>query len=139
LADNGFAEATISRLMDFLERVEFGEGQVLICQGDEADDLYFLEMGRVSVYLEREDGSPVRLRTLETGTVVGELGLYLPSTRTASVIAEGPTTAYRLTQAAPTELRQSEPELAAAFHELVARLLSDRLVAKDRSLEASLR
>ena len=81
----------------------------------------------------------MRLRTLGAGTVVGELGLYLNTARTASVIADMPTSAYRLTREALSRMKAQEPELAAAFHELVARVLSERLIDSNRSLEAVLR
>ena len=81
----------------------------------------------------------MRLQTLGVGTAVGEVGLYLESTTTASVIAESPATAYRLTRAELTRMKQQEPELAATFHEFIARLLSERLTATNRTLEAVLR
>ena len=81
----------------------------------------------------------MRLHTLGLGTSVGELGLYLGTTRTASVIADSPTIAYRLTQAALSEMEEKDPELAAAFHKFVVRLLSERLIATTQSLEAVLR
>jgi hypothetical protein len=37
------------------------------------------------------------------------------------------------------EMKEKEPELAATFHEFVVRLLSERLSAANRSLEAVLR
>jgi SulP family sulfate permease len=139
LAESGFERARTAQLVEFLEKVEVREGDYLIRQGDEADDLYFIEMGEVSVYLELEDDNRLRLQTLGLGTVVGELGLYLGTKRTASVIADAPTTAYRLTRAALARIRKKEPELAAAFHEFVICLLSERLVATDRLLEAVLK
>jgi SulP family sulfate permease len=139
LVDSGFEKDRIPRLMEFLEKTRVKEGEYLIRQGSEAEDLYFIEMGAASIYLELQDGKRLRLQTLGPGTVVGELGLYLGTTRTASVIADMPTTAYRLTQAALSEMQKKEPELAAAFHELVARALSERLVATTRSLEAVLK
>jgi SulP family sulfate permease len=119
--------------------VQLKEGDYLIRQGDEADTLYFIELGEVSVYLELEDGRRVRLQTLGLGTAVGELGLYLGTTYTASVIADSPTIAYRLTRAALSEMKENEPELAATFHEFAAFLLSERLWATTRTLEAVLR
>jgi CRP-like cAMP-binding protein len=101
--------------------------------------LYFIELGEVSVYLEFEDGRRVRLHTLGLGTSVEELGLYLGTACTASVIADSPTIAFRLTQAALSEIREKEPELAATFHEFVAYLLSERLAATTRTLEAVLK
>jgi SulP family sulfate permease len=96
-------------------------------------------MGTVVVCLETEGGERVRLQTLGLGTAVGELGLYLETTTTASVIAESPATAYRLTRAALSRMAEQEPELAATFHQFVARLLSERLTATTRTLQAVLR
>jgi SulP family sulfate permease len=139
LMAGGFERPNAVRLNDFLERVEVEKGDYLVRQDDEADDLFFIERGMVSIYLELEDGNRVRLQKLGVGTIVGELGLYLGTRRTASVIADWPTTAYRLTHAALSEMKEKEPELAAAFHEYAARFLSERLVATNRSLEAVLR
>jgi SulP family sulfate permease len=139
LADNGFDKANAARLMDFLEQVNLEQDEYLFRQGDPADDLYFIEQGAVSIYMEIEDGSRVRLRTLGRGTVVGEMGLYVGTTRTASVIADFPTTAYRLTLTALSEMREADPVLAADFHEFIARMVSERLVNTNRWLEAVIR
>jgi len=139
LADSGFEKANTARLMEFLERVDIEAGKYLIHQGQEADQLYFIERGTVVVCLETEGGERVRLQTLGLGTAVGELGLYLGATATASVVAESPTVAYRLTRAALARMKKEEPELAATFHEFVAHMLSERLTATTRTLEAVLR
>ncbi len=139
LAEEGFEKTDTARLMKFLEKVRIEEGEYLIRQGGEAEDLFFIELGSVSVYLELEDGKRVRLQTLGPGTVVGELGVYLGRRRLASVIADSPTTAYRLTRAALSEMREKEPELTATFHEFMVRLLSERLTTTTRTLEAVLK
>jgi SulP family sulfate permease len=139
LADSGFEKGNTARLMAFLERVDVEAGEYLIRQGEEADRLYFIEQGTVVVCLETEGGECVRLQTLGLGTAVGELGLYLGAITTASVIAESPTTAYRLTWAALSRMQEDDPTLAATFHAFVAHLLSERLAATTRMLEAVLR
>ena len=139
LADSGFERPNTKRLLNYLERVHFKEGQYLIHQGDEADRMYFIEMGAVSIYLETANQKRIRLQTLGFGTAVGEPGLYLGKTFTTSVIADLPVNAYRLTREALAEMKQKEPELAATFHEFSARLLSERLTAATRTLEAVLR
>jgi SulP family sulfate permease len=139
LADSGFEKANTKRLLNYLERVTFAAGAVLIQQGDEADRLYFIEMGAVSIQLELGNHKRVRLQTLGLGTAVGESGLYLGKTCTASVIADTPVIAYRLTRAALSEMKLKEPDLAASFHEYSARLLSERLSATTRTLEAMIR
>ena len=139
LADNGFNEELINRLLEYMEPVEIKEGEHLIHQGDPAEDMYYIETGRVSVVLESEEGQPVRLRTLSSGTTVGELGLYLGSPRTASVIADEPTLAFRLTKAALQEMNRVDTGLASAFHEMITRQLAERLAMTSLSLEALLK
>ncbi len=139
LADSGFNKADTKRLMNYLERVNFQTGDTLIHQGDEADCLYFIELGTVSIYLELGNNERVRLRKLGLGTAVGEPGLYLGTTRTASVIADSPVTTYRLTRSKLLKMKEKEPELAATFHEFAGRLLSERLTTTTRTLEAVLK
>jgi SulP family sulfate permease len=139
LADSGFEKSNTKRLLNYLERVNFKAGDILIHQGAEADQMYFIEMGMVSIYLELGNQKRMRLQTLGLGTAVGETGLYLGTTSTASVIADMPVTSYRLTRAALIEMKEKEPELAATFHEFAARLLSERLTATTRTLEAVLK
>ena len=139
LADSGLERANTNRLKEFLERVAFNQGDYLIHQGDAADSLYFVEMGTVSVYLEAEGGERIRLQTFGLGTAVGEMNLYQGVQCTASVIADSPAITYRLTRLALAEMKQTQPELAASFHEFIARLLSERLAATTRTLEAVIR
>jgi SulP family sulfate permease len=139
LADNGFNRELVDRLIEYMEPVEIKDGEHLIHKGDPAEDMYYIESGRVSVVLETDEGPPVRLRTLSSGTTVGELGLYLGSPRTASVIADEPTFAYRLTREALKEMNEGDTRLASAFHELITRQLAERLAMTSISLEALLK
>jgi SulP family sulfate permease len=139
LFDSGFEKANTARLMKFLEPVKVEPGEYLIRQGEDADKLYFIVLGSVSIYLEMGNGTRVRLQTLGLGTAVGEPGLYLGAPCTASAIADSPVSAYRLTRDKLTEMIEKDPRLAATFHEFAARLLSERLAATTRTLEAVLR
>jgi sulfate permease, SulP family len=139
LFDSGFEKANTARLMKYLESVKIEPGEYLIQQGEDADKLYFIVLGSVSIYLEMGDGKQVRLQTLGLGTAVGEPGLYLGAPCTASAIADTPVSAYRLTRDKLSEMTEKDPRLAATFHEFAARLLSERLAATTRTLEAVLR
>jgi SulP family sulfate permease len=139
LADSGFAKPDTLRLLKFLEQVKFCAGDYLIHQGEDADKLYFIELGTVSIYLETGVDQPIRLQTLGLGTAVGETSLYLGGSCTASVVADTEVHAYRLTRETLTRMKQEEPELAATFHEFAAHLLSERLVSTTRALEAMIR
>lgn len=139
LADGGFERANTTRLKDFLERITFKKEDCLIHQGDEADTLYFIELGSVSVYLQTDSGERVRLQTYGLGTAVGEMDLYQGVKSNASVIADSPVIAYRLTRGGLARMKEKDPSLAATFHEFIAHLLSERLAATTRALEAVIR
>jgi SulP family sulfate permease len=136
LAGNGFEGALTTRLMTFLQPVEVEKGEYLIRQGDKADDLYFIERGTVSIYLELTDTQPMRMRTLGPGTVVGEVGMYLEGTRTASIVADSPAAAYRLTRSALSAMKKQEPGLTATFHEFLVRQQAERLAGNNLLFEA---
>lgn len=139
LSDAGLARESAHRLIPFLEKVQFQGGDYLFHQGDEADAMYFVERGGVTVYLELEGGHRVRLHSLEGGTVVGESGLYLGTQQNASAVADYQTVAYRLTRAALLTMKEQEPELAAAFYEFMTRQTCERLAFVNRLVEAMLR
>ncbi len=125
-------------LLSVMERRQFAPGTRIIAQGEPADDLYFVENGRVTVQLDIGDGRTVRLRTMGAGTVIGEVAFYLGGARSASVVADRPTTLFRLSRAALEDLEHSSPELASAFHRWIARLLAVRLTDTTNSLRAAL-
>jgi len=136
LVRSGMSVTAAKKLAKVLEPIEVETGEALIEQGDPAEDLYFILRGRVSIWGDLGDTEPVRLRTLGPGTTVGEIGLYLDSTRTANVLADEPTTAMKLSGNALEALRQKDPALLAAFHEMIARQLSEWVVQSDRGLRA---
>jgi SulP family sulfate permease len=90
----------------------------------------------VTVELQLDNGQALRLRTIRGGATVGEMGLYLGSVRTASVIAARPSSVYRLSAESLTDMRQQDPEVAALLHEWIARLLAERLADNNLTLEA---
>lgn len=110
----------------YLEKLELAPGDPLVSQGDEADALYFVETGQLTALMARGE-RPVRLETMQGGSVVGELGFYTGGVRTATVSADEPTTAYRLSRANLERMTVQAPELAAKVHELIVRLLADRV------------
>ncbi len=128
----------VSRLIAYLERQEIAEGTTLIRQGDQSEDLYFIESGQVTAQLEMDGGETVRLRTLGAGTVVGEVSLYLGETRSASVVTVEPGVVYRLSEEALLRMAERDPDLASAFHRFIASLMAERLADNNRTLEALL-
>jgi SulP family sulfate permease len=117
----------IKRIMNYLELIEYPEDFHLIRQGDSPGSVYFLEEGMVTVQLEEPGEEPVRLNTLNSENLVGELGFYLGSKRNASVVSETPVKVYRLTTDAITTMESDDPEAAALFHKFVVHVMAEKL------------
>lgn len=126
----------VDRLMKYLERREVEAGEYLMKQNEPSDEMYFVESGLVSVELELPSQKRVRLRSIRGGATVGEMGIYLEGARTASVVASRRSIVYRLSLEALKEMREKDPELAALFHEWIARLLAERVADNNRMFEA---
>ncbi len=119
----------------YLEPVLLARGEFLIRQRDGSDDLFFIERGRVAVILEKPDGSLLRVNAMGPGTVVGEIAFLLGSPRSANVVVEADIVARKLTRKSLVTIRKHDPELAVAFHEFLARMLSERLVDANRLIQ----
>ena len=116
----------------FLERMETSVGQVVIEQGDPADALYFIESGRVDVLLRVEGEHDLRLRSMTAGAVIGEIGYYQGTARTAAIVVTEAGVLQRLSHAALREMESSAPKTASAVHVLIASMLSARLSTSNR-------
>jgi SulP family sulfate permease len=125
----------VERLTRFLHARELGEGELLCEQGEPADAMYFIERGRVEVYVGM-DGNRVRLRILVDRTILGEMGLYRSRLRSASVVAEKPTKVHVLTRDAFARMESEDAELAAAFNAAIVRTLAERLEFENKMVAA---
>lgn len=127
-------ESEVSFFMEYLEKIEVPSGHVLMKQGDLPDEMYFIEGGSVSVELELDSRKRIRLRSMGPGTIVGEVGTYLKSPRSATVVTTQPSTVYRLSVKSLEEMQASNPALVSHFHRFIVLLLSERLVHSNNML-----
>jgi SulP family sulfate permease len=125
-----------TRLVGYLERREIAPGAYLMRQGDAPDVLYFIESGQVTAQLEQPGRERVRLETMRGGRIVGELGFYLGTRRSAAVVADQPTVAYVLTQEMLARMERNDPATAHAFHRVVVHLLGERVLHLMWAVEA---
>jgi SulP family sulfate permease len=129
-------ERLSTRLLAEAETLTLDKGAVLFQQGDAADALYFVQEGRLAIVMSTEEGAHVRLRTMATHTVLGEMGLYRDLQRTATVTALEPSRVLRLTREKFLALKAVDPELCDAVHRMVVRTLSDRLAFANSAVAA---
>ena len=96
---------------------KFHDGAAMMRAGDAGDALYILLDGRATV---RARGGAVKL---EMGSFVGELALLDGGPRTATVVVDGPVVALSIARASFRKLLRSEPAIAVAIAEELARRL----------------
>lgn len=120
-------EERARRLLAYTEQREYAPGELLCAQGENTADLFLVEEGDAVAVLHLESGEELRLSRMGAGSTIGEVALYLGGQRTADVVALAPTRVRVLAGAQLSRLRAEEPELAADFHAMLARMLAQRL------------
>lgn len=108
-----------SQLARDLKPLPFGPNETLCRQGDAADSLYIVHRGRVRVRVAA-DGGEREVAQLGTGSYFGEMGLMTGEPRSATVLADGHVTAFRLEKEPFRQLLAQRPELAESIAELLA-------------------
>lgn len=117
----------IQGFLKYLMPIEFGQGQHICKQGDQAESMYFIESGRVTAQLELPGGKTIRLITMGPGTVFGEMGLYTDAPRSAAVVTDQDAKLYELTEENLKNMQINDPEMATALHRYIIRLLAERI------------
>ncbi len=130
----------LDKLLGYFERLEVEENYCLMHQNDPAEDLFLIEKGQVTakLILDEEKGKEIRLRTMCSGTIVGEVGLILKEPRSATVVTDRPSTIYRLSAESLNEMDENDPEIAVAFHNFITRLIAERLSNANKAIQSIL-
>lgn len=116
-----------SEFVNYLEEWDAEKGDVVFQQNQPSDAIYLIEVGQVTIYLERQKGQPRRIQTLGSGNLVGELDFFRCSRHKTSAIVDMPSTLYRLSTESFNIMQREKPEIAAVFQLVVIHALSDRL------------
>jgi CRP-like cAMP-binding protein len=91
MPQNGFLAEASDALREMLEKVakdvNLTPGEILFEQGDEAEALYAVLDGTLEVSVLSQDGRKLALNVMRAGSVFGEIALFDPGERTATVTA----------------------------------------------------
>ena len=128
-------EEKFADLLIYFESKDINQNTTLIEQGNDPEGLYFIKSGRVTVELQSSNNK-IRLKSMGTGTVVGEVSLYLKTQATASVISNTACKTYFLSHENFEKLNKETPERAAELHTYIVKLLSDRLAKSNATIQA---
>jgi SulP family sulfate permease len=124
------AEEKADILLRALRRTSCEAGAVLFRQGDADTGMFILEEGSLSAYIQGAAGEQIRVKKFRPGSVLGELSAYLAlQHRTATVVADEDSVIYHLDRENLERLESANLELRACIHELVAKVLAERVSA----------
>ena len=104
-------------------------------QGNPSDSIFFVEEGRVNIELHEADRI-IHIRSMGAGTFVGEMGFYLCQPRSASIVAAQPCVLYSLSRKSLERMENQASSVAVSFHSFTAAILSERLTATNRMIQA---
>jgi CRP-like cAMP-binding protein len=130
----GLEERTRQRLVEGAQRRRYGRGEVVFHEGDEANSMYVLVQGHVSIGVTTPLGDSAVFTVLGSGAIFGELALLTGSAvRSATATALDAVEALRLPADRVNLLRRTDP----AMDRFLVGLLADYLRRQDaRLLEA---
>lgn len=102
-------------------RKVYQKGQRIFSAGDAADYIYFIDSGKVSIFIDKFN-SKEEIQVLGPGDFFGEMALFFNDKRTASAIAEGDSNLLTITKDQFRAFMEEEDQVAAKIN----RLLSQR-------------
>jgi sulfate permease, SulP family len=126
----------ITALLGQMQRRELAAGDTLLHQGDAPDTLLLVESGHLTAWLQRPGKEPLRLQSMRGANIVGEVGFFLGTVRSASVVADTAAVVYILSQAGLCDLRREQPALATTLDSLVIHQLSQRVAHLTQVVDA---
>jgi glutaminase len=126
----GLPAAEIAELAGLGEERRFKTGERIVCAGDPARSVFFLQSGLVSIKLP----SGARLATLSPGMAFGEMAL-LENQRTADVWADTAVACHEVSMSAYDDFRARHPESGERIMRNLAALLAGRLMLANAKVD----
>jgi len=130
------SDVVLVDLLAYFEMKSTSGSEVIYHQGDAADTLDLVADGTLVVDVADERGASVRVRRINTHSVVGEMGFFRRSMRSATVSSDGPAKLFTLTHARFDQMRRDRPDLASAFADFILCTMADRIESANRSVAA---
>jgi CRP/FNR family transcriptional regulator, cyclic AMP receptor protein len=126
-------EQEIVQIAASAERRELTRGDVLFGEGDEPDELFVVESGRIAIANKSIDGRESVVALMESGDPFGEMGLFDGLGRSAEARALEPSVVWAIPYAPVQAIYELRPTLLWG----VVALLAGRLRGMDAALADS--
>ncbi|WP_343312977.1 cyclic nucleotide-binding domain-containing protein [Brucella sp. BE17] len=111
------------RLLAFgAERLVLRSGRELFSEGQSADCAYIVVSGTITLFREVEDARAT-VRTVGSGTILGEMALIAQANRLTSAVADVETEVIRISRSIFRRILEEYPEVAASLHNHISKSL----------------
>lgn len=124
---SGLSREEIDRFVNSCQQTTHAPGEAIFSEGDEGDDVYIVRTGRVRISKAISLDVDRTLTVLGEGGVFGELAIVGAGVRSASAVAEEPTTVLALSKQSFLVLTEEAPALGLKIMGRLAAMLADRL------------
>ena len=128
----------IIQFKNYMTRKFFKANSTLMKKGEFSETLYFVESGQFSVLRDDHKKSSIRYRKIGSGAIIGEMGFFSKSNRTASVITDQDSYVYELNLINMDKMEKDCSKIAFKFQNYVIKLLSMRLSRSTQEINSLL-
>jgi CRP-like cAMP-binding protein len=135
-ADSVFRELTSSDMDKIRARAlrrNYKKGELIFAEGDTADYVYFIESGRVSIFI-RKFTVQEEIATLGPGEYFGEMAVFYKDKRTASVVALTDTALLSVDRNVFMNLVRTDGAIAHKINAILARR-NEELILKENLVD----
>jgi len=116
----GLSGTDLDKIRTRAARKDMKAGECVFSEGDEADYIYFIESGRVSIYIEKFTLKE-EIHTLGPGDWFGEMAVFLNGKRTASAATVEDTVFSCVAKSEFLDLLRADNEFAANINSLLTK------------------
>jgi len=109
-------------MSDDLEKRTFKPGQVIFTEGEEGEEAFMVESGKVEI-AKKQGAAELVLTTIDVGEMIGEMALVDPAPRSATARAMKPTTVIVIPKRVFDRLlKQTNPVVRSVLNTTLRRL-----------------
>ncbi len=133
----GMTELEVDAILQKGQRMEMGDGQIVLRQGDSSEELFCVLSGGVEVLRETGVG-PRSIAIIKPGHCFGEIGFFAGERRTATIRTVAQSELLSLSSSDIESLIASNPTAAARFIRNVMEIVSERFAEMNTNLASML-
>ena len=108
--------------------IPFSPGEMIFKKGDASDGVYIIVSGEVEILDYDEKGNAIPIRTLGSGTVLGEIATFSTSTRTATARAKTTGILFKINKEVIDGLINNCPNAMSKIIHNILHLMSQRII-----------